>query len=276
MHEQTYIGKVMEMKVNIKRIEPKAKITVQESAGLAIVTLFRPHLKNALNSKMWQELTEIGEHICDNPKNKVLVLRGSGNQFTAGSDIKEFHQMTVEEAEQAFVYMEKAISTFEKLPIPTVGVINGPAMGAGLELALSCDIRIGSEQAKMGIPVGRLGIKLNNKFVKRLVDLIGPSRTKDLVYTGRIFDAKEAYQLGMLNYLVEEKQLDRFAIEKARTIAEQSPASLLAVKQSVANCINSIEELWKTDNNFVDLRDFPEGIAAFVEKRKPDFKRRTN
>src|SRR5690606_20428300 len=170
--------------------------------------------------------------------------------------------------------MEKAISAFENLPLPTIGVINGPAMGAGLELALSCDIRVGSEHARMGIPVGRLGIRLSTKFAQRLVNLIGPSRTKELVYTGKILDAEESYRLGLLNRLVENEKLDRYAIKLGKLVSMQSPASLKAIKQSVANCLNSSQQLWKEDIPFVDPYDFPEGVAAFVEKRTPRFERR--
>src|SRR5699024_4008304 len=129
--------------------------------------------------------------------------------------------------------MEQTISLFENLPIPTIGVINGPAMGAGLELALACDLRIGSEKAKLGIPVGKLGITINNQFAQRLVSLIGTTLTQDLVYTGRILRAEEAHQLGMLNYVVKERKLDRYAIRMGNLVASQSPASLLAVKKSV-------------------------------------------
>lgn len=251
-----------------------AKITYQETAGLAIISIHRPQTKNALTTDMWTELSEIARVVLDNPKNKVVLLRGSGEQFTAGSDIKEFHQMTIEEAEASFKLMEETIATFEHLPIPTLAVINGPALGAGLELALACDMRIGSEYAKMGIPVGRLGIRLSNKFAQRLVNLIGPSRTKELVYTGKILNAEESYQLGMLNKLVEHEKLDRYAIKLAKLVASQSPASLKAIKQSVANYVNSTEELWKKDIPFVDPYDFPEGVAAFVDKRPPRFKRR--
>ena len=95
------------MRVGIRRLaEEQAKITVQESAGLAIITIKRPQKRNALTAKMWNELTEIGERILENPKNKVVLLRGYGENFTAGSDIKEFHEMTLEEAENAFVLME--------------------------------------------------------------------------------------------------------------------------------------------------------------------------
>ncbi|MFV8827657.1 enoyl-CoA hydratase/isomerase family protein [Alkalihalobacterium sp. APHAB7] len=263
------------MKVLIQRMEDgDAKITYQETAGLAIISLSRPRSKNALTSNMWTQLSEIGAKILDNPKNKVVILRGAGEQFTAGSDIKEFHEMSVEEAEASFLLMERAISTFERLPLPTIGVINGPAMGAGLELALACDIRIGSNFTKMGIPVGRLGITLNNKFAQRLVSLIGPSRTKDLVYTGRIYDAEECKSLGLINYLIQEEKLDRYAIRLGKLVASQSPASLKAIKRSVANCVNSVEELWQEETPFVDRNDFPEGVASFVEKRRPNFKRR--
>lgn len=264
---------IMKIKIHRMMLE-EAKITYQETAGLAIISIHRPQSKNALTAKMWTELSEIAGVVLDNPKNKVVLLRGSGQQFTAGSDIKEFHQMSIEEAEASFMLMEKAISAFEKLPIPTIGVINGPAMGAGLELALACDMRVGSEHARMGIPVGRLGIRLSNKFAQRLVHLIGPSRTKELVYTGKILNADESYQLGMLNRVVENEKLDRYAIKLGKLVASQSPASLKAIKQSVSNCVNASEELWKDDIPFVDPYDFPEGVAAFVEKRPPRFKRR--
>lgn len=264
-----------DLRVQIQRMEEDdAKITYQETAGLAIISLSRPHSRNALTSNMWTQLSEIGAKILDNPKNKVAILRGTGEQFTAGSDIKEFHQMSVEEAEASFLLMERAISTFERLPIPTIGVINGPAMGAGLELALACDIRIGSNKTRMGIPVGRLGITLNNKFAQRLVSLIGPSRTKDLVFTGRLYDADDCKSLGLINYLIQEERLDRYAIRMGRLVASQSPASLKAIKRSVANCVNSVEELWQEETPFVDAHDFPEGVASFVEKRTPNFQRR--
>ncbi len=263
------------MQVRTTRLqEEDAKIIYQETAGLAIITIHRPQLKNALTANMWEQLAKIALQTLENPKNKVLILRGSGNNFTAGSDIKEFNSISLEEAEKAFVHMEKTISTIERLPIPVIGVINGPAMGAGLELALACDIRIGSEKARMGIPVGKLGITLNNKFAKRLVDLVGPSATKDFVYTGRMYKAEEAFKAGMLNYLVAEKDLNKFAIRMGKLVAGMSPSSLLAVKRSVQECLDSAPVLWKSSTPFVDPNDFPEGVRAFVEKRPPKFSRK--
>lgn len=263
------------MKVSTTHLKKEdAKIVYQETAGLAIITIHRPQAKNALTANMWNELRLTALQVLKNPKNNVLLIRGSGNQFTAGSDIKEFHSISLEEAEQAFVHMEEMISTIEHLAIPTIAVINGPAMGAGLELALACDLRIGSEQAKLGIPVGKLGITLNNQFAQRLVQLIGPSMTKDLVYTGRMLKAEEADRLGLLNYLVAEKDLDRYAIRIGKLVASMSPASLLAVKQSVQQCVDSAPSLWEGSTPFVDEHDFPEGVRAFVEKRPAIFTRK--
>jgi len=262
------------MQVRTTRLEAEeAKIIYQETAGLAIITIHRPQLKNALTANMWDQLAKIALRTLENPKNKVLLLRGSGENFTAGSDIKEFNSISLEKAEEAFVHMERTISTIENLPIPVIGVINGPAMGAGLELALACDIRIGSDKAKMGIPVGKLGITLNNKFAKRLVDLVGPSATKDFVFTGRMYKAEEAFKAGMLNYLVAEKDLNRFAIRMGKLVAGMSPDSLLAVKRSVKECVDSAPALWEGSTPFVSERDFSEGVRAFVEKRQPVFTR---
>lgn len=261
------------MQVKTTRLEAEdAKIIYQETAGLAIITIHRPQMKNALTANMWDQLAKIALQVLDNPKNKVLLLRGTGENFTAGSDIKEFNSVSLEKAEEAFIHMEKTISTIEKLPLPVIGIINGPAMGAGLELALACDIRIGSEKARMGIPVGKLGITLNNKFAKRLVDLIGPSATKDLVYTGRMYKAEEAFKAGMLNYLVAEKDLNKYAIRMGKLVASMSPSSLLAVKESVAECTQSVPKLWERSTPFVG-EDFTEGVRAFVEKRQPEFVR---
>ncbi|MFC7687130.1 enoyl-CoA hydratase/isomerase family protein [Ureibacillus sp. GCM10028918] len=257
-----------------RMLEEDAKIIYQETAGLAIITIHRPQLKNALTANMWTQLAKIASQTLDNPKNKVLILRGSGENFTAGSDIKEFNSISLEEAEEAFVHMEKTISTIERLPLPVIGVINGPAMGAGLELALACDIRIGSDKARMGIPVGKLGITINNKFAKRLVDLVGPSATKDFVFTGRMYKAEEAFKAGMLNYLVSQKDINKFAFRMGKLVAGMSPSSLLAVKRSVQECLDSSPVLWQTSAPFVDQNDFPEGVRAFVEKRKPIFSRK--
>lgn len=260
------------MKVKISRMKNgEAKITYQESGGIAIITIHRPQKRNALSQEMWKKLYDLAEKAEKNPKNRVLVLRGSGDQFTSGSDLYEFNEMSLEESEEAFVIMEHTITYFELLPMPTLCVINGPSMGAGLELALACDMRVGSENTKLGIPVGNLGITLNNRFAHRLVTLLGPSKTKELVYMGKIYDGTQAHQHGLLNELVDSSNLVNYALNMASRIASQSPRSLLAIKRAVAESTESSPELWEGTTDFVDPEDFPEGVSAFVEKRKPQF-----
>jgi enoyl-CoA hydratase len=263
------------MKLSISRFENDSKIVWQETAGLAIITIKRPEAKNAMTSEMWQALTDIGRKIEQNKKTKVVILRGEGDQFTVGSDIKEFHRMTIEEADQAFVYMEEAISTFEYLRIPTIAIVNGPAAGAGLELALSCDLRVGTPNGMMGIPIGRLGITISQRFSQRLVYLIGPSRTKDLIFTGRFFKGKEAYDLGLMNYFVENEDVYKFSFQLADKISKASPNSLQAAKEAVAKCVPFTEVAYghRGFPQYVDPIDFKEGVAAFVEKREPKFVR---
>ena len=250
----------------------EAKIIYQETAGLAIITIHRPQAKNALTANMWAQLAAIAKQSILNPNNKVLIIRGYGHNFTAGSDIKEFNAISLEEAEHAFIHMENTISTVEQLPIPVIAVIDGPAMGAGLELALACDLRIGSENARLGIPVGKLGITLNQKFTKRLVDLVGPAKTKDFVFTGRIYNSEEALHSGLLNYVVEAAQITRYSLELGQLIASMSPDSLKAVKQSVHACLTEPPTDWAL-TPFVSPNDFTEGVRAFSEKRLPQFTR---
>lgn len=254
------------MKITIKRA-PDGKITLQESASIAIVTINRPVARNALTSNMWRVLKRIGEEIPANPKTKVVILRGITGSFTAGSDIKEFCEMNVTEANNAFELMEETISTFEKLPMPVIGAIDGPALGAGFILALACDMRIGTESARMGIPVGRLGIKLSPSFVRRINRLIGPSLTKELVFTNEIYNYEKASRLGLLNQVVSSNELDRYTLKLAESMASQSRASLRSVKEATELSWGTKDIKW----DFVDPYDFPEGCLAFVEKRKPHF-----
>lgn len=263
------------MNVVVYRAPAEASIRLQESRRMAILTIDRKKKRNALSRELWKQLYEMVVHVSQSRRADLLIIRGQEDSFTAGSDIAEFSEMSIEEVDDSFEMMEKAISAVERLPIPTLGAINGFAMGAGFELALACDLRIGCENTKMGIPVGRLGITVSQKFAKRIVDLLGPSRAKDLIYTGRTYNGEEAYNLGLLNYLVTSSELNNATIQLASIIQSQSPASLRAVKEAVANCVQQPEPAWNLRGYpyYVDSGDFPEGISAFIEKRPPQFKR---
>ncbi|KQL48362.1 3-hydroxybutyryl-CoA dehydratase [Brevibacillus choshinensis] len=257
------------MRVHIKRV-PDGKITLQETSKVAIITINRPAARNALTANMWLELARIGRLAGSSSKAKVILLRGTPGQFTAGADIKEFCEMTIEEAEQAFLQMEEAISVFESVPMPVIAAVDGPAMGAGFILSLACDMRIGTLNTRMGIPVGKLGITVGPSFMRRIIRLIGPSRATELVYTGKLIEAEEAMRLGLLNQLITSEELDKAALKLAGIVMEQSGATLRAVKRAAQHCEWKQEEPW----SFVDPVDFPEGCLAFAQKRKPKFSTR--
>jgi enoyl-CoA hydratase len=254
------------MRVVVERFNDQGTLRFQLAGPIGVITIDRPRQRNALTQQMWKTM---GEWVRDlPPKIRLLVLRGAGDDFTAGSDIKEFSTLTVEQANTAFETMEDTIRAFENLSIPTIASINGPAFGAGFILALACDVRIGTENAKFGMPVGKLGITLQPPFLRRMIQTLGPSRTKDLVYTARTYKATQAMELGVLNYLVPSAQLDSETISLARRMLLQSRASLLAVKKNVQTVLSGTSV---DIQDWVDSNDFTEGVRAFTEKRPAHF-----
>ena len=253
----------------------EGRIHLKDFSSIAVVTIRRPQAHNAMTSKMWQELEHITQRILENPVTKVVLLRGAFEYFTAGSDLKEFSHMPVEEVDETFALMEKAISAIERLPIPTIACLKGAAMGAGLELALACDLRVAAENARLGMPIARLGITIGIPFARRLVDLIGPSRAKDLLLTGRHLSAQEAHDLGMVNYVTSLGKVENFALRLAKTISYNSQASVKTAKEAVSLCLPPRDAAWRDGAKpyWVDSGDFGEGVSAFIEKRVPRFKR---
>jgi enoyl-CoA hydratase len=256
------------VRVVISRVTD-GKITLQETRKIAIITINRLEKRNALTAEMWTELTRLAKTIESNPKNKVVIIRGAAGQFTAGSDIAELLSLSPHEANKVFEKMEEAILAIESLSLPVIALIDGPAMGAGFVLSLACDIRIGTRNTMMGIPVGRLGITIGPDFVRRIQRLIGPSRTKELVFTGKSYNYKEAQLLGLLNICIDDQtELNHFGLSYAHTISKQSLDSLKAAKRAVELCEWKQDIPWK----YVESADFYEGCLAFIEKRSPKFR----
>lgn len=240
--------------------------------GVATITINRPWVRNAFTVAMWQTLHRFADEVRADPDVRVLLIQGAGEEaFTAGSDIREFAAMSLDVVDANFQVMEDAITAIETLPIPTLACLNGYALGGGLELALACDIRVASERATLGMPIARLGIMISPRFAKRLVDLVGPSRAKDLLYTGRLVGANEALAMGMVNYFVLAHELRRSSADIARRIAGQSAPSVGAAKRAVALCLPLSEAKDSTEAYFIHPDDFPEGVAAFLAKRPPQF-----
>jgi len=253
------------MHVKVQRFQ-NSSMRFQISGPVGIITIDRPEARNALSREMWDTLRVWCSELPT--RTRLLVLRGNGHDFTAGSDLKEFTNLSIKEANEAFEQMERAIQAVESLSIPTIASINGPAYGAGFMLALGCDVRIGSPLAQFGMPVGRLGITLQPPFVDRMIKHLGLSRTKELIFTSRSIDAQEGLAIGLLSRVVPELDLDAQTFAVAEVILQQSSASLSAVKSSITAVLVGKEsplQIW------VDDKDFMEGVRAFKEKRKANF-----
>jgi enoyl-CoA hydratase/carnithine racemase len=207
----------------------------------------------------------------------VLVLTGAGEAFAAGADISEFEQVYADRATAGAYFSEiaaamEALATFEA---PTIARIDGPCVGGGLGLALCCDLRIASDRARLGITPAKLGLMYSLADTKRLVDAVGPSRAKDILFTGRILDADEALAVGLIDTVAPVADLDAAVAAKAETIAAASQWSARKAKQIIARILagqttdDAETSAWMLDA--VEGEDFTEGRDAFLAKRTARF-----
>jgi enoyl-CoA hydratase len=239
-------------------------IVFSKQGAVGVVTIQRPEAGNALTREMWQELYEIGRKLHEDKNIRSVLFEGTAGAFTAGSDIREFSRMTIEEADEAFRTMEKTIRCFETLPKPIIAAVDGPVFGAGFIFSLRFDYTIGTAGARMGIPVARLGIRLGAAFLRRIEKALGTKQVRALVAGSHIYNAEEARQLGLLQEIVPERQLREKASAKAEEAARVSPGTLEVLNRWMDET---------TDDQFLyaDPEDFHEGCLAFIEKREPRF-----
>jgi enoyl-CoA hydratase/carnithine racemase len=237
----------------------------------AVLTLNRPNVLNALNKKLVEELDNAIQAIADDPKISAVVI-GSDKHFAAGADIKEMIEMNPEQA-RGFGFT-KTFEKIENLMKPTIAAISGYALGGGLELALVCDLRIASPDAKLGFPEINLGIIPGAGGTQRLPRLIGASRAKELIFQGVIIDSNKALQYGLINEIAENPL--EAAMRLAEKLTLKPPLAIKAAKQciqmtskvDIRSGIEFEEVAW---SSLYATKDQKEGMRAFVEKRKPDF-----
>lgn len=238
------------------------------TGGVAVISLRRPGKLNAINAEMWETVTRLVHRLSKNEDVRVLVLRGEGANFSAGSDLKELAASDLTRVEEIFHLAEECAAAIEESPLPTLACIRGYALGTGLLMALACDMRIAEHNATLGMPIARLGITLSRPFASRLAALTGPSRMKDLVYTGRLAGAEEAERLGLVDRLVPEgTSVLRETLSISKTVRQQSRASVMAAKRWGGSGSGRIPMSYK----HIDPGDFPEGVQAFLESRPPRF-----
>jgi enoyl-CoA hydratase/carnithine racemase len=252
------------------------ELLYERRGPIAFLTFNRPQARNALTWAMYEGLYACCEHVEQDDRVRVLVLRGAGDRaFVAGTDISQFQAFKT--PEDALTYERnnnRYASRLETLSKPTVAMIRGACVGGGAAFALCCDFRLASPDVRFGIPIARtLGNTLSTQNFVRLVSLIGPARTKDLLFTARLIGAEEGRAMGIFNEIIEPDRLEARTIELAELIAGNAPLTIRAAKMAVQRIVDKMR-LEEADDLVLMTymsQDFREGVAAFLEKRTPNW-----
>ncbi len=253
-----------------------ATVAVEIHASVGLVRFNRPEALNAINAALVGELNAALDAFEANPAIGCIVVTGSAKAFAAGADIKEMHAKTYMEAlAEDFVGAWQRLARVRK---PTIAAVAGFALGGGCELAMMCDIIIAADNAKFGQPEIKLGIMPGGGGTQRLTRALGKAKAMDLCLTGRMMDAAEAERAGLVARVVPAETLEAEALNIAATIAAMPVQAVMLIKESIRQAESVLEEGILFERRLFQslfaTQDQKEGMAAFLEKRKPDFKNR--
>lgn len=255
------------------------KMTVRKAGALGYLVFDNPARRNAVSRDMWAAIPTLLDDFEADPAIGVIIICGAGDKaFVSGADISELNQQVRSSAEaaQATIASDFARRRLRESPKPTIAMIRGFCLGGGLNVALSCDLRIAAESAKFGIPAGRLGVGYGAAGLSLLMQTVGAAAAREILLTARHYTSDEALRMGLIHKTAADISLDEATHAYAASIADNAPLTLAAAKFTIL-------ELLK-DESDRDLRmasdrvarcfgsdDYKEGLAAFKEKRKPLF-----
>jgi enoyl-CoA hydratase len=252
----------------------------REDDGIAIITVNRPDKLNALNADTIAQLDAVVREVRDDDSIRAVILTGAGEKaFVAGADIAELSQMGPIDGVQVSRDGQQTFRMLETLPKPVIAVVNGFALGGGLELAMACHIRIASAKAKFGLPEVKLGIIPGYGGTIRLTRLVGRGRALELMLTGDMIDAAEAYRIGLVNRVEEPDALQEAARTMARKMTANGPIAIALALEAVDRGMSTtLDDAQILESRLFGLLastdDMREGMAAFLEKRKAEFRNR--
>jgi len=253
-------------------------ILVELDNEIAVVTINRPKALNALDNEVLKELSAAMADVAANPEVRVIIITGAGDKaFVAGADIPYMLSLTPMQAKEFSRLGQSVFSQIENIPKPVIAAVNGFALGGGCELSMACDIRIASEKAKFGQPEVSLGILAGFGGTQRLARLVNPGIAKEMLFTGEIYDAQTALRIGLVNKVVPAEELMDVCKKMARRIASMGPVGVRLTKEAVNQGQNmDIEKAFNLESDLFGLvfstSDQTEGMRAFLEKRKAEFK----
>ncbi|MBA2875363.1 enoyl-CoA hydratase [Thermaerobacillus caldiproteolyticus] len=246
--------------------------------GIALITLNRPETANALSIALLKDLQQLLHHLAFQRSIRTVIVTGAGEKaFCAGADLKERAGMNETEVRKTVALIRETVNQFEQLPQPVICAMNGSAFGGGLELALACDIRIAADTAQLGLTETSLGIIPGAGGTQRLPRLIGKGKAKELIFTAKRITAREAEQLGLVEYVIPREQVLEKAVELAKQMAQNAPIALMQAKLAINRGLDvdlytglKIEQM--AYDITIPTKDRLEGLQAFKEKRKPVYK----
>lgn len=260
------------------------KIICDEKGSIATITINAPDKMNAIELEMWAEIYTVMSRLSNDNSIRVVIFKGEGSKaFSSGADISRFAEERFNSkqaknyASSGFLKGLEAVSSFPK---PVLSLIQGYCVGGGIELAAATDIRIAGENCMFGIPAAKLGLVAGHKELRHFVQKIGPSKTTEMLFTGRLFTSKEMFSAGFLSQIVPDEEVEKTSYEMAERIASLSPLAHKWHKGFIHRILAdpSLNLLSEKDLNeefeCFDTDDFKEGVTAFLEKRKAEFKGR--
>ena len=255
-------------------------VFVEKSGGIATLTLNRPDFMNAFSFAMLLEFRSAVEELQFDPDVRVAIITGAGDRaFSAGADLKERAGMSENEVRRYIATIRSSFTMVENLPMPAIAAVNGVALGGGTELALASDLRVLSENATMGLTETSLAVIPGGGGTQRLPRIVGTAKAKEMIYTARRVSAQEALAIGLASRVVPLADLMKEARSLAETIAQNGPVAIRAAKRAIDRGVEmDLANGLVFESTCYDLtiptEDRREGLAAFREKRKPNYKGR--
>ena len=245
--------------------------TVDDSGSVATLTFGTGQRFNALGLQEWEALERAATELAEHEALKAVVIRGRGGVFCSGSDVREWEDASPEAVSASFAGMEAALQAIEDLPVPTVAAVEGFATGAGCQIALACDLQLMNHSAKIGMPIARLGLLVPATFATRMSLRIGPSRTKDLLYGGRLLSAQQAHEIGLITTVVADDDVDTALGELLTGWDGLSAASLRASKAAVDHGLRPVTQPARQapQGPASDPQEFTWRVNSFLHRHSP-------